>query len=240
MGMAHYSTPRTPAIFEGASATFYIIIACVVVYFAQVFLPRFTVEWFSLIPGRVIFRGQVWRLFSYLFLHGNFTHLFFNMLGLFFFGPVLERTLGYRRFWTLYLLSGVGAGAVATGFYFAFHDADAHIIGASGAIFGILAAYGLLYPNTTVYMNFILPIKAKWLVIIYGALELLSTIQYAAGARSGIASIAHVSGIIFALFYIRGGRLGPRKLWFRYKYWRAERELKKFQVVRGDKDQTIH
>jgi len=230
---------RGPSIYQGGRGTLYIIVACVAAFFLQKLFPLLTTQWLSLIPAKAL-HGQVWRLFTYMFMHGDFAHIFFNMMGLFFFGPVLERTFGHKRFLQFYFLCGVGAGAVSVFFYFSLGAADAHIIGASGAIFGVLAAYGILFPNSTVYLNFILPIKAKWLVLIYGAMELLATFQYAGGGRSGIASIAHLSGMVIAYFYIRGFFDGKR-LWLKYKYWRADRERKKhFKVIDGDRDHTIH
>ena len=228
-----YYRPSTGA---WGRATLYLIIANIVFFAFRLFVQVATIKWLSLIPVRVIFRFEIWRFVTYLFIHGDFWHLFFNMLGLFFFGPALERTLGYRRFWIFYFLCGCGSGAVAVLFYFLLGEGSAIIIGASGAIFGILAGYGLLFPNSTIYLNFILPIKAKYMVLIYGALELFATIQYAGGGRSGIASIAHISGMIIAYFYIRGGA-DFRKLKFRYKYWLAERERKRYlKIYPGDKD----
>lgn len=129
---------------------------------------------------------------------------------------------------------------VAAFFYFGLGKGDAVIIGASGAIFGIITAYGVMFPNSTVYMNFILPIKAKWLVLIYGVIEFFATMQYAGGGRGGIANIAHLSGIVIAYFYIRGIS-DFRKLIFRYKYWRAEQERKKrFKVYSGDDDHPTY
>ena len=230
---------RGPSIYQGGRAVIYIIVANIAVFFLQILFPALTSDWLSLIPAKVL-RGQVWRLVTYMFMHGDFAHILFNMMGLFFFGPVLEKTFGYKRFLQFYFLCGCGAGAVSVLFYYGFGQESARVIGASGAIFGVLAAYGLLFPNSTVYLNFILPVKAKWLVLIYGALELIATMRYAGGGRSGIASIAHVSGMVIAYFYIRGFFDGKR-LWLRYKYWRADRERKKrFKVIDGDHDRTIH
>jgi len=233
----YYRSPRPSYL---GQATLYLIIANVVVFGLTIFAPELTRAWLSLIPVRLFFRGEIWRLAAYLFIHGDFSHLFFNMIGLFFFGPVLERALGTRRFWIYYFLCGCGSGLAAAIFYLLLGNGDANIIGASGAIFGIIAAYGLLFPNSTVYLNFILPIKAKWLVVIYGAMELFATIQYAGGSRRGIANIAHLTGIVIGYFYIRG--IGDfRKLIYRYKYRQAERLRKKrFKVYDGDDRPTYH
>jgi membrane associated rhomboid family serine protease len=239
MGQPSYYS-RGPYGQEMGRATIYILTATIFVFLVQLIFPSLSSDWLSLIPSRVIFRFELWRLFTYLFMHANFTHIFFNMLGLFFFGPVLERTMGYRRFLNLYFLCGCGGGAVAVAFYFLLGEPAARVIGASGAIFGIVTAYGVLFPENKILLYFVLPIKAKWMVIIYGALEFFATIQYAAGARSGIASIAHLSGIVIAYFYIRRGS-GLRKLWWRYKYWQALRERdKRFKVYPGGQNHTLH
>jgi membrane associated rhomboid family serine protease len=237
MGQAYYRSGGS--LFQESKATLYIIVATVAVFFLQMFMPDLTMQWLSLIPERVLFRVEIWRLVSYMFVHGGFSHIFFNMLGLFFFGPVLEKTIGYRRFLILYFLCGVGAGIVATFFYYGIGQSDAHVIGASGAIFGVITAYAVLFPNSTIYLYFVLPIKAKWMVVIYGALEFATTFQQAGGGKGGIASIAHLTGIVIAYFYISGGH-GLRKLWYRYKYWQGERELKKFKVYQGDKDKPTY
>jgi len=231
---------RQSPVSQLGRATLYLLIANIAVFGLSIFAPALVGGWLSLIPNRLLFRGELWRLGSYLFIHGDFSHLLFNMLGLFFFGPVMERVLGYRRFWIFYFLCGCGSGLVAALFYFSLGNGDAVIIGASGAIFGIITGYGVLFPNSTIYWNFFLPIKAKWLVLIYGVLQLFATLQYAGGARSGIASIAHLSGIIIAYFYLRGIS-DLRRLVLKYKYWRAERERqRRFKVYSGKDGQTYH
>ncbi len=237
MRQSYYQGPRRSYL---GQATLYIIIANVVVFGLSILSPELTRTWLSLIPVRLFFRFEIWRLATYLFVHADFSHLFFNMIGLFFFGPVLERTLGERRFWIYYFLCGCGSGVMAAAFYFLLGNGDANVIGASGAIFGIITAYGLLFPNNTILLNFLIPIKAKWLVLIYGAMELFATVQYAGGARSGIANIAHLSAIIIGYFYIRG--IGDfRKLIYKYRYRAAEQKRKKrFKVYDGTDRPTFH
>jgi len=221
-------------------AVFYLLVANVVLFAIRLFAPTFAIGWLALIPNQFLFRVQLWRVVSYLFIHGDFAHLFFNMIALFFFGPALERSLGYNRFFKFYFLCGVGAGIFSVLFYKLLGQGGAIIIGASGAIFGVLAGYALFFPNSTVYLNFILPIKAKYMVLIFALMELFATVQYAGGGRSGIASIAHISGMAIAYFYLRG-RGDFRKLRFRYKYWRAERERRKhFKVYKSQDQDRYH
>lgn len=182
---------------------------------------------------------ESWQLASYMFMHGGFYHLLFNMFALWMFGSVLENVWGPKRFLTFYMVTGIGAGLVqllvawfrwesATALLSAeqieyvlekgpelwrqqqtFRDeAMANLngimntptVGASGAVFGILLAFGMLFPNTLIYVFFAIPVKAKYFVIIYGALELYFGVS---GTRDGIAHFAHLGGMLFGYFMIR-------------------------------------
>jgi len=125
----------------------------------------------ALTPTLVVhsFPFFIWQLFTYMFLHGSIGHLLFNMLALWMFGTPLEQGWGTRRFLKFYFVCGVGAGVCDTLVNVALGH-QTHTIGASGALYGLLLAFGLLYPDTRVLMNFLFPIKAKYLVIIYGAI----------------------------------------------------------------------
>ncbi len=183
---------------------------------------------------------RFYQLISYMFLHANFQHLFFNMFGLFMFGRVLEQVWGSQRFLIFYFATGIGAALVQELVQFVeLRPAIAEInglinnmpatgvdvgeriitsrdellqlktdmlnrfvtIGASGAVYGVLLAFGMLFPNTEMFIMFIpIPIKAKYMVIGYGLLELFSGI---AGTGSGVAHFAHLGGMIFGFFLIR-------------------------------------
>jgi len=137
-----------------------------------------------------------WQLISYGFLHGGWAHLFFNMFALYMFGLPIERAWGTRRFIYFYLVCLVGAGLVQL--------AVAHVsgevyptIGASGAVFGVLLAFGMMFPNTPLMLLFPpIPIKAKWFVLGYGALTLFFGVT---GTMSGVAHFAHLGGMLFGL-----------------------------------------
>src|SRR5438045_7045756 len=135
----------------------------------------------------------------YMFLHGGFTHLLFNMLTLWFFGTQLERDWGTRRFLKYYFLCGMAAGVCVLVANLLTRDVPT--IGASGAIFGVLVAFGVMYPNQIVLMNFLFPIKAKYLVMIYAAVELLVTFG---GTNTGVSTVAHLGGMAFGYFYLKG------------------------------------
>ena len=146
---------------------------------------------------------QPWQLVSYGFLHGGLWHLVFNMFALWMFGRQIEYDLGSKRFLTYYLVCIVGAGvvqlatAMATGAVYS-------TIGASGAVFGILLAYGLMHPNEMIMMVFPpIPMKAKYFVIFFGAIELVA---FASGSQPGIANAAHLGGMLFGYLLLRHWR----------------------------------
>lgn len=140
-----------------------------------------------------------WQLVSYSFLHGNMGHLFFNMFALWMFGVQIENVWGSRRFGIFYFACVVGAAitqlivVAATGSFYP-------TIGASGGVFGILLAFGMMFPDQPIYIYFLFPIKAKWLVIGYGLLELYAGVS---GMQSGVANFAHLGGMVFGFFLIQ-------------------------------------
>jgi len=182
---------------------------------------------FALTVEGAIKNFLVWQIFTYMFLHGGFTHLLFNMLTLWFFGTQLERDWGTRRFLKYYFLCGMAAGVcvlVAN-----LLTRDVATIGASGAIFGVLVAFAVLYPNQTVLMNFLFPIKAKYMVMIYAAIELLLTMR---PGQSGVSTIAHLGGMAFGYVYLKGRlpRIKLPDMQGAYRQWKLQRAKKKFQV----------
>lgn len=143
---------------------------------------------FSSIPGLPSF--YIWQLISYMFLHAGFFHLFFNMFALWIFGMELENYWGSRKFLFYYLMCGIFAG-ISNIFLGPVFGQDAATIGASGAVYGILLAYGLIFPNNQIYLYFLFPVRAKYFVIFFLILELLLGI---AGTQDGIAHFAHLGG----------------------------------------------
>lgn len=137
-----------------------------------------------------------WQLISYGFLHGGWGHLFFNMFAFYMFGLPIERAWGTRRFVIFYVICLIGAGLVQL-LVAGFSGEVYPTIGASGAVFGILLAFGMMYPNTRLMLLFPpIPIKAKWFVLGYGALTLVFGIT---GTMPGVAHFAHLGGMIFGL-----------------------------------------
>jgi hypothetical protein len=133
-----------------------------------------------------------------MFLHGDFMHLFFNMFALWMFGIELEHLWGTKKFLIYYFACGLGAG-IANLFLAPLFSPPAPTVGASGAIYGILVAFGYLFPDRYIYIYFMIPVKAKFLVIFYMALEVYSV---ASQSNTGIAHIAHLGGAVVGFVYL--------------------------------------
>jgi len=180
---------------------------------------------------------KIWQPITYMFMHGSFGHLFFNMFALWIFGAAIENTWGQKRFLIYYFVCGIGAGLIqmlVIGLQInslsqnlspevvqMVHENGKMIlnegrnyvgvvgklnlalntvtVGASGSVFGLLLAFGMMYPNALLYVYFLLPIKAKWFVMIYGAIELIFGVT---GTQDGVAHFAHLGGMLFGFFLI--------------------------------------
>jgi membrane associated rhomboid family serine protease len=192
------------------------------------FLGDITVLYLS--PVAVVKYFAFWQLFTYLFLHGGVKHLLFNMLALWMFGEPLERDWGTRQFLKYYFICGIGAGVCDVAVNAALGHWNTSTIGASGAIFGLLLAFGVCYPDQTVLAGFVFPLKAKYLVMIYTAVGLYA----AMGANDGVSNIAHLGGMLVGFIYLKTRR--PRLLLKMpdirgaYRQWKLKRAKKKFQV----------
>lgn len=163
-------------------------------------------------PGNSLF--QPYQLVTHMFMHGGFMHIFFNMFALWMFGSQIERALGPKRFFLFYIITGLGAAALqlGVGYYeiemlYSNSDIaaaqqlqDVPMVGASGAVFGLLAAFGMLYPNQMVMLLIPpIPMKAKYFVILFGIMELFLGFS---GQQTGVAHFAHVGGALFGVIMI--------------------------------------
>jgi membrane associated rhomboid family serine protease len=189
-----------------------------------VFLPCFLIDpvrevifrWFSVFPADTFRSWQIWRLITYQFLHDGIRHILFNMLILFFFGPMLERVWGSRKFVKFYLICGACGGVLFTLLVWAGWLKPNQLVGASGAIYGMLAAGAVLYPNMRVYVLGIFPMSMKVLVIILAVMSLLFTIR---GDNQG-GQAAHLAGLAAGAVYM----LWPR--WQQARSNRSQRPIK--------------
>ncbi len=179
----------------------HIIIINVIMFIATLLNEEFMVEHFALFPvGTYSFRP--WQLVTHMFMHGGFFHIFFNMYTLFFFGIALERVWGSKKFILYYFVTGLGAAACHLAVMYLQGVAyDLPTVGASGAVYGVLLGYGMLFPNNRITMIFPIPVtlKAKWFVLIFGAIELVTGIF---DTSSGIAHFAHLGGMLFGIILI--------------------------------------
>ena len=206
---------------------------------AQVRIDRI----FGLVPYDVTHHLFLWQLVTYMFLHGGIWHIGFNMLALWMFGTELESLWGTSRFTRFYFITGIGAAICST---LAQWNSFIPTIGASGAIYGLLAAYGMLFPDRTILLYFVIPIKAKYFVILMGLLAFWSSVT---ASGSGVAHIAHLGGMLFGWLYLRYG-WGERRVRVGFRMpdlrgWRERRRQeklkKKFKVyykdTRGEDDE---
>ncbi len=193
----------------------------------------------SLVPQAVIKHFAIWQLFTYMFLHdpNGFSHILFNMLTLWMFGTDLERQWGTKRFLTYYFVCGVGAGICVVLINLLFGEMNARVIGASGAIYGLLLAFGLLYPDRTLLFSFLFPIKAKYFVMILGAIAFLSSFS----VNGGLSNVAHLGGMLFGYAYLKMEfqTVNLDFIGLSYRDWKLQRAKKKFQVYmrKHDRDQ---
>lgn len=185
-------------------ATLYVLVINVCVFLAMAIVPPVSdvlARWGAAVPP-LIARGQVWRLITYQFLHADAMHLLFNMLTLYFFGPLVEQTMGTRRFSAYYLACGAGAGLLHTLVKVLASRSGLEImVGASGSLYGVLFAAAYFFPNQTVYLNFLFPMKMKHMVWIFGGLAFLGSMG---GSGGGISHITHLGGLLVGILLLMG------------------------------------
>jgi membrane associated rhomboid family serine protease len=187
-----------------------LIIINIIVYLGQISFPQLEFYFMGHYPISPAFKP--WQIVTHMFMHGGFTHLLFNMFALFVFGSALERVWGAKRFLIYYLLCGVGAF-----FFYEFTlGIDIYqqigsfnpnrdlgwVVGASGSVFGLLLGFGMLFPNTQLMLLFPpIPIKAKYFVIGYGAIELMMAFNNSPG--DNVAHFAHLGGMLIGYIMIK-------------------------------------
>ena len=168
------------------------------VFLLQVLVGGWMEFYFGLIPILVWKKYFLWQLFTYIFLHGGFSHIFFNLLALWWFGGELENYWGSKKFLFYFLFCGIGAGICTVLFTPDIYQ-RIPVIGASGAIYGILLAFAWLFPNRPILIYFLFPVPAKYMVIIFGLIEFFSSMG---GSGGGVAHLTHLGGLLFGFFYM--------------------------------------
>jgi membrane associated rhomboid family serine protease len=246
--MRRYPSTRDLAYSFGPGPLSPVIKALIITNVVMFVLSRFVFPWMTeflgLMPAAVFQQFRIWQPITYMFLHGTIGHILFNMLALWMFGTELERMWGTPAFLRYYLVTGVAAGTTTmlvstlplamTAPLF-----DSVTIGASGAIYGLLLAYGITFPNRPIYIYFVFPIPAKYFVMIMGGIALLSAMG---DSGSGVAHITHLGGLAAGYALLRRPRFSPAsEVRYRYLRWKMDRARKKFAVYGGGKnDKRIH
>jgi membrane associated rhomboid family serine protease len=234
-----------------------LIIICAAVYFVQVVLGAVAYQlardmevYLGLVPFAVLHYGMVWQLVTYSFLHGSVSHVLLNMLTLWMFGSQEEQDWGSRKFLEFYFFCVIGAALVTVAVsYTGLPGASPLVptIGASGGIYGLLIAFGMLYGDREILLfPFPFSIKAKYLVGIIIFVVVIATFQPSQG---GVANFAHLGGLLFGFLYIkfvpsRGLTFAATERYFStrngYYRWRRRRAAKKFEVYMRAHDRDVH
>jgi len=187
---------RKPFRYRYSNAVLYLIAANLIAFAIGYAVPGFKAM-LALNPALVL-SGRVWQLFTYMFAHADLSHLAVNMLGLFFFGTQVERSMGSREFLLFYAITGTLAGLVSFAVYALAGAWSTWLLGASGAVFAVLLAFAVLNPDALIYVYGILPLRAPILVLGYAGIEILSQLF---SFRSSVAHLTHLAGFGFAWAY---------------------------------------
>src|SRR3954464_13157298 len=215
------------------STTLKVLIAANVAAFITTSFAPSLLEYLGLVPVLVLHQFWIWQLATYMFLHGGIFHILFNMLALWMFGAELERIWGSRYFLKFYFVTGVGAAVLTVlfsllPFGFAHQVQFSNTIGASGAIYGLLLAFAMYFPDRPILLV-LFPVPAKIAVAILGAIALFSSLS----ESGGVANATHLSGLIVAYFFLKGGRMQLHpvaEVKYRYLKWKINRVRRKFDV----------
>ena len=215
----------------------------VLMFLATTFKPALQIE-LGLVPAWVLHDKHVWQVVTYMFIHAGLFHIIFNMLALWMFGTELERIWGTRFFLKFYFVTGIGAAVLTIlvsllPFSAARQLYTSDIVGASGAIYGVLLAFALYFPDRQIYYMMLFPIPARIFVLIMGAVAFFSSLS----ETGGVANATHLGGLLVAYAYLTTLRKGPRiqlNPWAEVKYrwvkWRLASAKKRFDVYSGGRN----
>jgi membrane associated rhomboid family serine protease len=205
---------------------------------------------FALVPAQVVQTFAVWQVVTYMFVHahGSIGHILWNMLALWMFGAELERLWGTARFLRFYFTCGICAGLTVIAAAYIFGGTNYATVGSSGAIFGILVAYGVMFADQTILFGFLIPMKSKYFVMIIAAIVFLQSYSATVGGQKGtVAVLAHLGGLVTGYLMLRGRKLRiqvRQPVIASYKEWRMRRAKKKFEVYLrkqdSNRDRWVH
>lgn len=180
------------------NASLWLIGANILVFLLNYLVPNTRVP-LAMVPALIIGANAYWEFVTYMFVHASVMHILFNMIGLFFFGPPVERRMGSSEFLLFYFIAGIGSGVVSFIIYVLSGAYGVILLGASGAIFGVLLAYATFFPDSTIYVFGLIPVRAPLLVAIYALIELVSQIF---SFNGGVAHLTHLAGLVIAYCYL--------------------------------------
>jgi membrane associated rhomboid family serine protease len=214
-GMSQGSLLRRPLRYRYYNAALTLIIVNLAMFLAT-FMYRRLFDYLALTPVLVVRDRAWWQVVTYMFLHGGTWHLLFNMLALYMFGAPLERHLGSTEFLLYYFVTGIGAGLATLAVNWYTGMGGISVVGASGAIFGIMLAFATYFPDTRILFMFFIPMRAPVAVLVFAGIELFSMFT---GTRSGVAHLTHLAGLAFGWLYLLV-RLGinPARVFFRRRW----------------------
>ena len=216
-----------------------LVAACTAIFLLSTFAPLD--GYMDFVPLDAV--RMPWTFVTSIFMHASFEHLFFNMFALWMFGGELEAAWGTRFFLKFYFVTGIGAGILTVLFSLLPLEVAqqlyiSDVIGASGAIYGLLLAYGMQFPDRPIYMYFLFPIPARIFVLIMGALAFYASFSETGG---GIANATHLSGLLVAYIYLKNPRVRPMaELKYQYARWKIDRARRRFDVHPGGRSDRIH
>jgi membrane associated rhomboid family serine protease len=209
-------------------------------FVATLLLPKLMVDLFGLTPQALLERAWLWQIVTYLFLHhpGAITHILFNMLALWMFGVDLERRWGTQAFTRYYFITGIGAGISTVLISLLPLESvrplySVPTIGASGAIYGLLMAWAIVFPHRTILFMMLFPLPARVVVLIMGTIAFLSAVSVSGGV---VNEFAHLGGMVAGWLYLKGPTNLRLDLKYRLTKWRMDRMRRRFDVHRGGRD----
>jgi len=232
-GISFGPGPITPAVKI-------ILLANVAMFVVTRMAPGLVVDLLGMTPADVLGRAQIWQVVTYLFIHSpsSFGHILFNMLAVWMFGVELERRWGTPFFAKFYAVCGVGAAVCTIAVSLLPFDAtrplyETATIGASGAVYGLLMAWALLFPHREILFMFIFPLKARMFVLLVGAIAFLSALD---GAGGPVASIAHLGGLLAGWLYLQGPGGFITEIRRQIARRKMDRMRKRFNIHKGGRD----
>lgn len=197
--------------YTNSNATLYLVGINIFIYLLTTIIWPDGIYYLSMIPSFVL-NGYIYQVFTYMFVHSSISHILFNMLSLFIFGRALEERLGTREFVMFYLLVGTLSG-IFSFFSYLLSGQNAILLGASGAVYGVLLMFAVFFPFAKIYIFGLLPIRAPFLIIIFFLIEAYSQVS---GANGGVAHLTHLAGLLFAYLYcLVRMKINPFSVWKR-------------------------